>query len=52
MDAKTGEMCVRVLCSIAWADDSVTDEEMARIIDLVAQLDYVEAPLVQEMCIG
>lgn len=49
MDAKTGEMCVRVLCSIAWADGSVTDEEMGRIIDLVAQLDYVEAPLVQEM---
>jgi uncharacterized tellurite resistance protein B-like protein len=42
-------MCVRVLCAVAWADGSVNHDEMERVVDLVAQLDYVDAPVVQEM---
>jgi uncharacterized tellurite resistance protein B-like protein len=49
MDADTGELCVRVICSVAWADGTVSDEEMGRIIDIVLQLDYVEAPRIQEI---
>jgi uncharacterized tellurite resistance protein B-like protein len=49
MNPEDGELCVRVLGAVAWADGTVTDEEMGRVVDLVTQLDYVEAPHVQEI---
>ena len=49
MNEKDGEICVRVLSCIAWADGELTEEEMASVVDIVDRLDYVDRSLIQEI---
>lgn len=49
MNQQDGELCVRVLSCVAWADGHLSEEEMAAVIDMVDRLDYVERSIVQEI---
>lgn len=49
MNEKDGEICVRVLACVAWADGELTEEEMASVVDIVDRLDYVDRSLIQEI---
>ena len=49
MNEKDGEVCVRVLSCVAWADGNLTEEEIASVVDVVDRLDYVDRPMVQEI---
>ncbi len=49
MTPEEGELCARVLASIAWADGTLTEEEMATVVDLVDKFEYVEKPKIQEI---
>ena len=52
MNERDGEVCVRVLSCIAWADGQLSEEEMATVVDLVDRLDYVDRSLIQEILIS
>lgn len=49
MKQEDGEVCVRVLACIAWADGNLSEEEMASVVDLVDRLDYVDRSMIQEI---
>lgn len=49
MNQQEGELCLRVLCSVAWADGNLSEEEIASVIDIVDRLDYAERSLIQEV---
>ena len=49
MNAQEGELCVRVLCSIAWADGDLSEEEMASVVDAIDRFDYAERSMAQEI---
>ncbi len=49
MNKPDGELCVRVLSCMAWADGNLTEEEMAAVVDVVDRLDYVDRSTIQEI---
>jgi uncharacterized tellurite resistance protein B-like protein len=49
MNQQDGELCVRVLSCVAWADGSLSEEEMAAVVDVVDRLDYVDRSTIQDI---
>jgi uncharacterized tellurite resistance protein B-like protein len=49
MNQQDGELCVRVLCSVAWADGDLSEDEISSVIDIVDRLDYADRSLIQEI---
>ncbi len=49
MNQQDGELCVRVLSCIAWADGELSEEEMGSVVDVVDRLDYADRSVIQEI---
>ena len=49
MNHQQGELCVRVLSCLAWADGNLSEEELASVVDLVDRLDYVDRSEIQDI---
>jgi|GEM_PF-1947335 len=49
MEQQHGELCVRVLSCVAWADGSLSEEEMSAVVDVVDRLDYVDRSTIQDI---
>ncbi|NBC13329.1 MAG: hypothetical protein GVY09_08285 [Gammaproteobacteria bacterium] len=52
MNQQHGDLCVRVLSCIAWADGELSEEELASVVDLVDRLDYIDRSEIQDILIN
>ena len=49
MNHDQGDLCVRVLSCVAWADGNLSEEELASVVDLVDRLDYIDRSEIQDI---
>lgn len=52
MNQQQGDLCVRVLSCIAWADGELSEEELASVVDIVDRLDYIDRSEIQNILIN
>ena len=49
MNYDQGDLCVRVLSCVAWADGKLSVEELSSVVDLVDRLDYIDRSKIQDI---
>lgn len=52
MNQQQGDLCVRVLSCVAWADGELSEEELGSVVDLVDRLDYIDRSEIQDILIN